>query len=195
VAYITADDIRNELQSGAVESSAFDAIYTDCAAAASTAIDDYCLRTFTVPTEATARTYRPTRDLLEVDELDDIANATDLAVAIDVQDSGSYTTTADWVHEIDNRSGMVTRIRSTGTFPSSLRRPRTIQVTARYGWPATPEPVKRAALIYAIRLVNRRSTPNGQMGFGEFGGVRLTTRDPDVIALVSRYRRRELLLR
>ena len=67
MAYITADQIRNELQSGAVESSAFDGIYSDVADAVSEAIDEYCFRTFTVPSSATARTFKPTRDLLEVD--------------------------------------------------------------------------------------------------------------------------------
>lgn len=195
MAYITADDIRNNLQSGAVESSALDGMYSDVADAVSTAIDEYCFRTFTVPTQATARTYKPTRDLYEVDELDDIANATSLAVAVDTAESGTFSTITDWTYEVDNRSGMVTCIRSTGTFPWSLRRPRTIQVTARYGWPATPDPVVRAALIWAIRLVNRRSTPTGVVGFGEFGGVRLTTIDPDVKSLLAPYRRRELLLR
>ncbi len=195
MAYITADDIRNELQSGAVETSSFDAIYTDVAAAVSAAIDEYCFRTFTVPTEASTRTFRPTRDLVWVDELDDIANTTGLAVAVDTAESGSYTATSDWTYEIDNRTGMVTCIRSTGTFPWSWKRPRTVQVTARWGWPSTPDPVVRAALIWAIRLVNRRSTPTGVVGFGEFGGVRLTTIDPDVKSLLAPYRRRELLLR
>lgn len=194
MAYITKDQIRNELQSGAVETSAFDAIYEDIADAVSEAIDEYCFRTFTVPSSATARTFKPTRDLLEVDELDDIANATSLAVAIDTQESGSYTVTTDWVYDT-NRDGMVTAIRSTGTFPWSRIRPKTVQVTARWGWPATPAPVERAALIWAIRLVNRRSTPTGVVGFGEFGGVRLTTIDPDVKSLLAPYRRRELLLR
>lgn len=194
MAYITANDIRNELQSGAVESSAFDAIYTAVADAVSEAIDEYCFRTFTVPSSATARTFKPTRDLLEVDELDDIANATNLAVAIDTQESGSYMATTDFVYDT-NRDGMVTVIRSTGTFPWSRIRPKTVQVTARWGWPATPAPVERAALIWAIRLVNRRSTPTGVVGFGEFGGVRLTTIDPDVKSLLAPYRRRELLLR
>lgn len=194
MAYITADDIRNNVQSGAVETSAHDGMYSDIADAVSEAIDEYCFRTFTVPSSATARTFKPTRDLLEVDELDDIANATNLAVAIDTQESGSYTATTDFVYDT-NRDGMVTAIRSTGTFPWSRIRPKTVQVTARWGWPATPAPVERAALIWAIRLVNRRSTPTGVVGFGEFGGVRLTTIDPDVKSLLAPYRRRELLLR
>lgn len=194
MAYITADDIRNNVQSGAVETSAHDGMYSDIADAVSEAIDEYCFRTFTVPSSATARTFKPTRDLLEVDELDDIANATNLAVAIDTQESGSYTATTDFVCDT-NRDGMVTAIRSTGTFPRSRIRPKTVQVTARWGWPATPAPVERAALIWAIRLVNRRSTPTGVVGFGEFGGVRLTTIDPDVKSLLAPYRRRELLLR
>ena len=195
MAYITGQEIKAELQTGMVSTSEFDDLYDTLAATVSTSIDRYCFRTFEVPTEATARTYRPVRTLCEVDELDDIADTTDLAVSLDSSDSGTYTVSTAWYAETDNRTGMVTAIRSTGLFPSSCIRPRTIQVTAWFGWPATPDPVKRAALLWALRLVNRRQTPAGVMGFGEFGGIRLGTIDPDVKSLLAPYRLRARLLR
>jgi hypothetical protein len=197
VAYVTVEEIRDEHQSGVVASGSLDGIYAAVADAVSEAIDEHCFRSFTVPTSATARTYHPTRDLCMVDELDDIANTTGLAVAVDLADSGTYSalSASDWFAEVDNRSGRVLGIRSTSTFPWSAQGRRTLQVTARYGWPATPDPVKRAAIIWALRLVNRRQTPSGIQGFGEFGGVRLSTMDPDVRALLSPFRRRARLLR
>jgi hypothetical protein len=197
VAYITGDQIRAEHQTGMVSTGAFDASYDELADVVSAAIDEHCFRSFAVPTSATARTFHPTRDLCMVDELDDIADTTSLAVAVDLTDSGTYSALSStaWFAEVDNRSGRVLGIRSTSTFPWSVQGRRTLQVTARYGWPAVPGPVERAALIWALRLLNRRQTPTGIMGFGEFGGVRLSTIDPDVRALLSPFRRRARLLR
>lgn len=193
--YVTGAEIKAEAQSGAVASSAFDDLYDDVAAAVCDAIDKHCFRRFIVPTEATARAFRPSPDLIEVFDLADIASTSGLAVAVDSNESGSFTAldAADWAAETDEL-GMVVAIRSLSSFPWSRRRPRTIQVTARWGWPATPDAVKRAAVIWAVRLVNRRSSPTGVMGFGEFGGIRLSTMDPDVKALLAPYRRKSRLV-
>lgn len=185
--YVTVAELRGEIQNASFEDSTEDPTYADVIDAASKAIDDYCGRTFVVPTQATARLFRPTRTLTAVDDLDDIASTTDLAVAVDTSASGSFTATTDYAAET-NRDGMVVAIRSTVFFPYSSVRPRTIQVTARWGWPATPDPVKRACLIWATRLVNRRNSPTGIVGFGEYGGVRLSTVDPDVRSLLAPYR-------
>ena len=189
--YITTDEISAEAQSGAVVSTANYALYNAVALAVTEAIDQFCARTFTVPTTATARVYKPNRTCTEVDDLDDIASTAGLAVATDTNETGVYTALAStgWVAETDNRTGMVKVIRSTaGYFPYSAVRPRSVEVTARWGWPATPERVKRAAMLWALRLVDRRQTPSGIMGFGEFGGIRLGTIDPDVKSLLAPYR-------
>jgi len=199
VPYVTVDEIRAEAQNGAVVSTQWDGIYTAVGLTVTEAIESYTGRVFTVPAAAaaaTARTFRPNRTHTEVDELDDIANVTGLAVGTDTTGTGVFATLAatEWAAEI-NRTGMVTAIRSEAFFPHSTFRPRTVQVTARWGWPATPEPVKRAALLWALRLVDRRQTPNLVMGFGEFGGIRLGSMDPDVKALLAPYRQRGRLLR
>lgn len=196
--YVTGEELAAEIQSNVVSTVAFQGRYDDVVEAVSDAIDNYCFRTFTVASStATTRTFKPTRCLTEVDELDDIASTSGLAVAVDSSDNGTFTAldADDWYAETDNRTGMVTAIRSTGLFPTTSLRRRTVQVTAKWGWPATPDPVKRAAMIWAIRLVNRSETPTGVMGFAEFGGVRLTTVDPDVKSLLAPYRLRARLLR
>lgn len=196
MSYVTAEEIREEIQSNTVPSMNLDGLYRRAGEAASKAVDSYTGRTFTVPEAATTRTYRAMRDGLEVDDLDDIAKVDDLALAVDSSFSGSYSTldAADWVADVDNLTGMVRSLRAVSRFPyHSVRR--TVQVTAWFGWPDTPPDVKRAAMLWAIRLVNRRSSPTGVVGFGEFGGVRLSTIDPDVKALLAPYRRRGRLLR
>jgi hypothetical protein len=184
VAYITAEELRDELSSASEVVLPLDtALFDELVEQVSEAIDQHCYRTF---------------EGYEIDALDDIANTTGLAVAVDNAGDGSYSTAlavnTGYVLET-NRLGMVTAIRSTGRFPYSRYRPRTVKVTARYGWPAVPGPVKRAALIWGIRLWNRRSTPSGVVGFGDFGAVRLTKIDPDVSELLAPYRDRGSLLR
>lgn len=55
-----------------------------------------------------------------------------------------------------------------------------IEITGVWGWPAIPDGVHTACLIQASRGLKRRHSPEGVVGFGEFGGMRVTTRDPDV---------------
>ncbi len=48
--------------------------------------------------------------------------------------------------------------------------------------------VREAILITASRLYKRRTSPEGVAGFGEQGDViRITSRDPDVAALLERH--------
>ena len=193
--YVLGEDIRSEITSGVGSNPAVEP-FDDIADAVTEAIDKHCHRTFVVPTEATARLFRPTYDLTMVDDLDDIASTEDLAVAVDRSGEGEFTSLAssEYVAET-NRDGMVTLIRSTGLFPYSRVRPQTVRVTARWGWPATPEGVKRAALSWGVRLYNRRNSPTGVMGFADVGGLRLSTMDPDVRTLLAPFVNRGRLLR
>lgn len=195
--YVTAEELAAEIESNVVSTLALTQLYGEVVEAVSTAIDNHCLRSFVEPAEATERFYVPDRTLCRVADLDDIANTDDLAVAVDSSDSGTFTSlgSTEWFAKSDNATGLVTEIRSTGYFPTSAYGRNTIRVTANFGWPATPDPVKRAAMIWAIRLVNRRSSPTGIVGFGEYGGVKLSTIDPDVKSLLAPYRRRSRLLR
>jgi hypothetical protein len=62
-----------------------------------------------------------------------------------------------------------------------------VRVTARWGWPATPAPVTKAALLLASRLYARRLSPEGVIGSQDWGGIRVARTDADVIALLSPY--------
>lgn len=194
--YITSEELLAEVESNVLtpsDSSAYDELVQQV----SDAIDAYCFRTFVVPQSATVRYFKSTYDGLAVDDLDDIASTTDLAVAIDSAGDGTYSSvlsSTQYAAET-NRSGMVVAVRFASAVTYTEMRPNAIKLTARYGWPSVPTPVKRAALIWGIRLVNRRSSPSGIMGFAELGGLRLANMDPDVKSLLAPYRDRGRMLR
>lgn len=192
MAYATTDELQNLLTTDydVAEQTTLYGVLLDSATAA---VDNYCRRTFAVPVSASARYFYPTRDRCSVFQLDDIANTTDLAVAVDTVGTGTYSalTSSEWFAETNNETGMVDFIRfySRVVWPRYNRR--NIEVTARWGWPAVPEPVKQATLIWASRLYNRRESPAGVLGFGEMGAVRLPSLDPDVQVLLNPYVRLE----
>jgi hypothetical protein len=185
VAYATATELKSELQQANVTFDRDDDLYEALVDEASEAIDRYCLRTFEVPGSASARTFTASSCGTHVLDLDDIASTSGLAVATGTD--GTYTAldADDWFAEADTVTGMVTGIRSTGRFPRSSIGRRTVQVTARWGWPAVPGPVHRACLIWARRLYTRKDSPSGVLGFGDLGAVRLPAVDPDVRSLLD----------
>lgn len=65
-----------------------------------------------------------------------------------------------------------------------------VQITARWGWPEVPAAVTQATFIKAARLFQRKDSPQGVAGFGEFGPIRVSTReDPDICQLLMDYQR------
>jgi len=75
----------------------------------------------------------------------------------------------------------------TKSFPAGLEA--RIQVTATWGWAATPADVKQACYIQAHRIFTRAEAPTGVIGVGEFGAIRLTSVDRDVETILNPYRR------
>ena len=64
------------------------------------------------------------------------------------------------------------------------------KVSARWGWPATPDVIKQATILQASRLFTRLDSPLGIAGFGDMGAMRVSFRgDPDVGMLLNPYRR------
>lgn len=169
---------------------------------ASRAVDDWCsrpLRRFWLDPAATARTYR-TRDLWCA-TVDDIGSASGVVVKTDTDNDGVFETTwtaGDFQLEPLNAAGnggayRYNRIVAVGdlTFPFPLgygARP-TLQVTARFGWSQVPEPVRVATSLLATRLYRRKDVPFGnEAGFGDFGPIRITRQDSDVVALLEPYK-------
>ena len=119
--------------------------------------------------------------------VDDIAETTGLVIKIDINGDGTYAktlTAADYQLEPLNSLLMkqpITKIRATspGLFPLT-QAPAPIEVTARWGWPGIPYPVRSACIILAGRLVKRGDSLLGVAGFGDLGAITVRAIDPDV---------------
>jgi hypothetical protein len=162
--------------------------------ATSRGIDRFCGRRFWQDPNAVPRVYRP-KDPYEV-LVDDISTATGLVVATDTGGDGSWATVwnaADYQLEplnSDAEGGAFswTKITAIGgrTFPVGGLRP-TLRAITRFGWSALPDDVNEAAVLRSVALFRRKEAPFGVAGFGEFGAVRITRRDPDVLELLEPY--------
>jgi len=65
----------------------------------------------------------------------------------------------------------------------------TLRVTARFGWSGIPTDVNAATILKAASLFKRKDAPFGVAGFGDFGVVRIGRNDPDVVDLLSGFRK------
>ena len=163
--------------------------------AAEQAINDLCGRKFTADGSASARTYRAQGYLAVTD---DISTLTGLVVKTDTSADGTFDTTwtasTDYqVEPLNNiaKGRSVNNLRAIGsyTFPVYGDGQVSVEVTAKWGWPAVPDTVKQAALMLASRLYGRKASPMGVIGVGDFGPVRISRSDPDIAFLLMDYKR------
>jgi hypothetical protein len=172
-----------------------DAELNDALESASREIEDYCHRQFNDAGAASARVYHPDSDCLVV--VDDFHTTTGLIVKTDEGDDGTYETT--WTstdYQAQPLNGVVNGVPgwpyweigsvTTQVFPV-WRRP-SVQVTARWGWTAVPNPVHQACLIIAAETFKLKDAPFGVAGFGEFGAVRVRD-NPMAERKLKRYER------
>ena len=168
--------------------------------AASRAIDNLTGRYFYQDTTVQTRYYQADPADLGWLPVDDISTATGLVVKTDDDVDGTFENT--WtandltgsygyrLQPLNAASAPVapwTALESiAGIWPST---PRTIEVTAKFGWANVPDPIAQAALLQVIRLWKRKDAPFGVMGSPETGVVQIARLDPDVAALVRPYRR------
>lgn len=167
--------------------------------AASRAIDRFCGRKFYLEAATSVRTYRPTET--DIAWVDDIGTTTGLVIKTDTAGDASWATTwtsTDYDLEPANADAVGSgstvqpyawyRIVAIDTlaFPVHPRR-KTLQVTARFGWSAVPDDVTEACILATAGLVHRKNSPNGVAGFAEFGGIRISRSDPDVVRLLYPY--------
>lgn len=165
-------------------------------------IDSYCNRRFYADTEATARTFYAS-DGYSVDLLQngsEFYTTSGLIVATDDNGAGTYGTTWDEGDfrlspqdgVVDGVAGWPYRVIETAEdgallFPyrGNFRR---VQITAKWGWAAVPEPVSQAAKIVAKDLFKNKDMVGGVAGTDAFGAVRARM-DPMVQMLLAPYRR------
>lgn len=68
-----------------------------------------------------------------------------------------------------------------------------IRITGTWGWPMIPDAVVTAVKIQAGRIIKRKEAPEGIMGLGQFGVVRVSSKgDPDAMAAIRSVRLRSL---
>ena len=157
-------------------------------------IDDLCGRVFTAAGSASARTYRAQPYIVVTD---DISTLTGLVVKTDTSGDGTFDTTwssTDYqVEPLNNltKGRSVNNLRAVGsyTFPVFGDGLASVEVTAKWGWPAVPDSIKQATLMLASRLYSRKASPMGVIGVGDFGPVRVSRSAPDVAHLLMDYRR------
>ena len=190
--YATIDDLRDHLR---ISDATDDPRLLSVLTATCRSIDRYCGQVFSSDDAATARVYSPYRpDRLWTHPFH---TTTGLVVETDTSDDGTFDTT--WTVTTEYVAGPESgydqagfavpynRIEAVGSrrFPIDRRRART-RVTAQWGWTAVPDAVREATLIKAARVFRRRDTPEGLAGGGEFGVVRVSSReDPDVVMLLA----------
>lgn len=189
-AYCTLAELRAQLSDA--DSRVADDQLERAIDAASRAVDAWCGRRFWADETPQALVFRPEHPLRTA--VDDISTTAGLTVATDADADGVYETT--WAQGADFLLEPLNAARLGGayawweliavgsrTFTCSSLRP-SLQVTAAFGWSAVPDQVREATILRAAALFKRKDSPHGVAGFGDFGAVRITRKDPDVMELL-----------
>lgn len=156
-------------------------------------VDELCGQTFTLAATATTRIFAPCdAGLLVLPDHSPIGSTAGLVVKIGPGDGTFPTTIAAANYQTEPLNALaigepITRIRLiSGTFTTGHAA--TVEVTARWGWPDVPEPVREAVLILAAEGWKLKDAPLGVAGFGEFGAIRIRE-NAAVMQRLARYRR------
>jgi len=190
--YCTTDQIREHLGDTGVKIDID--LLERAVTSASRAVDSFTGRRFWQDATVKSRYYRPESSTLAM--VDDISTTVGLLIATD--SGGNYSwgdawATTDYDLEPDNADQDEAayawwRVRAVGNFgfTHSISR-RTLKITAKFGWSAIPADVEYATILKATSLFRRKDAPFGVAGFGDFGPVRITRKDQDVIDLLNSF--------
>lgn len=172
--YTDLDTVRAELSLGST--TAYDARIETAISAASRQIDSYCGRFFYQDSALTNRTYFA--DTYTEVEVDDISTTTGLVVKTDQDDDGTFETTltitTNYILLPTNAAASYPiepytciRLADSGisAFPRSYSGRPGVQVTAKFGWPAVPDDVKKACIIQAAQLYKATDAVFGGLNF------------------------------
>lgn len=172
--YITSAEFKARHE---ITTTTYDDIIAEVISEASRIVDSMCGRRFDDTGSAKARVFRPVHGGLAY--VDDFSSTSGLVIKTDTSDDGTFDTTwdaADYTLEPLNGIGEngqagfpYYRIVAVGSksFPCT-RRP-SLEVTAPWGWAATPADVKGATYLIANRLYEERRSPFGLAANPEFG--------------------------
>lgn len=160
-------------------------------AAASRSIDKTTGRRFWLDAAARPRVINPRRRVVADEDGQRLLTADigdDAGLVVETGRTGAWTVITAAVEAqptdaLQQQLPVTSLLRLGGTWPAGGGQ--RIRVTARWGWPAVPDEVHEATLILAARLFKRKDSPEGVLGSSEWGVVRLSRRDPDVLALIE----------
>lgn len=178
--YADLPDLKNYLKIPAVNTT-YDQALTDALGSATSEIEKHCGRQFNLASAVSARVYEPENDWSTC-RTDDFATTVGLVIMTDPGGTGNFTNTIDPInYEVYPYNGIVDgtpgwpyyQVRVTGLqFPRLVYRKRaTVQVTAQWGWPVVPAPIKQACMILAAQTYRLADAPLGTAGMSEFGAA------------------------
>ena len=196
--YVTVDELREELGGSANLNLN---LLEFAVSTASRAIDEWCDRRFWRDTSVSAHVFHVT-DPWEPNYalIDDIATKTGLIVKTDDAGDGSYGTTwspSDFLlfplnadskgpayawNEIHALKGKRFQYSNWSGIPP-------LQITATWGWSQVPMPVRKASLLKAVNIFKRKDAPWGIAGSNEYGLIRITRKDNDIIELLDGFKK------
>jgi hypothetical protein len=185
--YCTVEQLRAELGDDGEALST--TLLEKAVNATSRAVDRWTGHRFWQDDDVQVRRYR-VEDCHSV-PVDDISTTTGLLVATGTDGSFGTSWTLDTDFELepgnadaDGGAYAWWELVAVGSLTFPVERRRTVQVTARFGWSEVPDQVTEATILRAVSLFKRKEAPYGVADFGEFGPVRITRKDPDVIDLL-----------
>ncbi len=198
--YASLAALRHRLGMAPTDPTTQDGRLLDALESASRGIEKACHRSFGLARTATARLYYP--DTYSSTSIDDFVAVTEIAT-----DVGGGVYTDVWAassYQLEPLNGIQDgetgwpywRIRAIGrSFPctsSTSRAP--LRVTALWGWPDVPAPVREGCLILAQEIAKLADTsPFGVGGYGQFGIIR-ARENPMVAARIQPYVREPVLV-
>lgn len=201
--YITQNDLK-AFVGIPTSDTADDDLLDNAINGASRQIDTFCGRKFYADSSATAREYF-TNDYYKL-YVDDISTTTDLVIKYDDDDDGTYETTVPSteykllpingvVGGIEGSPYYIIQLNSDGSYEWPLsntsNRPYA-QITAKWGYDTTPEPIKYACKMLASELFAMRNAPLGVAGVGDFGVVNVQ-QNREVTRLLLPFRKASVL--
>lgn len=186
--YATTNELKSQLR---IADTVDDTQIGVALTTASRAIDTTTGRQFGQLAAAAAWSYTPIWDRHRrrwLAIIDDLVTLTGMIVAVD------GTTTTDYTLEPTQAvtKGMVYYQIVLGSSVVCTGDHNALVVTAQWGWPSVPVPVKQACLLQASRFLARRDSPYGIAGSPSEGSEMrlLALVDPDVRVSLGHYLRR-----
>lgn len=189
ITYASLADLKTYMR---ITDTTEDSILTDALASASRWITNFCGRTFGQATTATMRTFPPMSHC--VAKVDDFWTTSGLVIAVATSSTTFGTAWATTDYELDPADGIVDgepgwpfwSIRALNqSFPCWFPH-RSVQVTAKWGWPSVPDPVRRACIQVAEEDFKMKGAPFGVASMDQFGPIRVRD-NPKVVSWLGPY--------